>query len=144
MFLFLVTPCLAVAVHLCMEWIPIKKKENTGNSKALCVVFLFLVTPCLAVAVHLCMEWIPIKKKENTGNSKALCVSRKHKNSMISAWVELSKIWLADEYFKLGKSKSWECKLFLNMNYLSKYLTFLYLLTFFFSFIGLIFSFIGL
>ena len=25
-FLFLVTPCLVVAVHPCMEWIPIKKK----------------------------------------------------------------------------------------------------------------------
>ena len=28
-FLFLVTPCLAVAVHPCMEWIPIKKKILT-------------------------------------------------------------------------------------------------------------------
>ena len=26
--LFLVTPCLVVAVQLCMEWIPIKKKKQ--------------------------------------------------------------------------------------------------------------------
>ena len=28
LFLCLVSPCLVVAVHPCMEWIPIKKKEN--------------------------------------------------------------------------------------------------------------------
>ena len=33
MFLFLVTPCLVVAVHPCMEWIPVKKKDSLSCKK---------------------------------------------------------------------------------------------------------------
>ena len=58
-----------------------------------------------------------------------------HANTKIQSHLrelELAKIWLGDELFNLGKSKSWECQLFLIMDYISKYLIFLYLLSYFF------------
>ena len=62
--LFLVTPCLVVAVQPCMEWIPIKKKNTKDEIQNSNLETIQLTKPITAFTWCKCKQWDSHNTKE--------------------------------------------------------------------------------
>ena len=71
MLFFLVPPCLVVAVQPCMEWIPIKKKENAFFPSHSSQEITPLKTEIVALKEFILGQLYDIKKSEEDLRSKS-------------------------------------------------------------------------